>query len=298
MGKIVLELQNDTMDDTKKVSYLLTKALVIARKLQLEDFANWCNKELEGYDHKDEKPSYRKINLIYKAWNPYRGFIPVVIQDKKFQETISEQDVDRSIHEIEEYASMSETTLKFSINPELQRIFSEMGNLQFEITAFVGRGQYIRICQQIRKLILDWTIELEKEGILGDDLEFTTTEKEKAKDEIHNYGTMIFGNVTKSDFKSEISHSFNEDSSGASIEEIRSLLDQIVQIKDKSGVDSSELATINSTLEALQLEIEQKVPNPSKVSSLFLSMKSIFENAAGSVIASGIIYEINRLFPV
>lgn len=298
MSKIVLELQKDAMDDSKTASFLLRKALVISKKLQLDDFALWCDKELNGYDNKDERPKYRTITPVYKALNPYKGYIPIQIEDKKLLEVISTQRIDKSIIEIEEYASINDSTIKFSINPELQRFFNSMGNAQFEITAFVARSQYKNICQRVRNLILEWTLELEKEGIMGEDLEFTSTEKERAKSEINNYGTLIMGSVSESEVKSEMINSFNNDNSGASIEEIKNLLNQITNIENVPGIDSSEMKTINSTIAALTEEISKKIPNPNKVSSLFLSMKSIFENAAGSVIASGIIYEINRLFPI
>jgi hypothetical protein len=73
MGSVVRELQQDALNRDVEISDLLRKALVVARKLGLDDFQAWINNELNGYAKGEEVPEYRQISGQARAWNPYRG---------------------------------------------------------------------------------------------------------------------------------------------------------------------------------------------------------------------------------
>ena len=62
MSKNVLDLQNDCLNNAIPCSQLLLKAYAIARKLHIEKMANFCKKEMDGYQsNPDTVPIYRKI---------------------------------------------------------------------------------------------------------------------------------------------------------------------------------------------------------------------------------------------
>ena len=60
MTGLVLELQRDCISGVK-VSELLQKSLVIAKKLIITEIEEWLYKELNGYSTKDDFPIYREI---------------------------------------------------------------------------------------------------------------------------------------------------------------------------------------------------------------------------------------------
>ena len=71
MAGLVSELQRDALDTNVKVSELLRKAYVVATKLNIPDFKNWIQKELNGYGFdKDEIPNYRLLTGEIKYYNP------------------------------------------------------------------------------------------------------------------------------------------------------------------------------------------------------------------------------------
>jgi hypothetical protein len=49
MGSIIIDLQNEMLSCNQKVSDLLRKAYVIARKLKIADFERYIHNELNGY---------------------------------------------------------------------------------------------------------------------------------------------------------------------------------------------------------------------------------------------------------
>lgn len=89
MDSLVIQLQRECLDPNISTLDIMRKALVVARKLNLGDFHKWVSKEIEGYNSGDEAPDYRLIHGEIKAWNPYRGWIDVVMGDPKVKEALS-----------------------------------------------------------------------------------------------------------------------------------------------------------------------------------------------------------------
>jgi hypothetical protein len=49
LSSSVFQLQQAVIDNNTKVTDLLSRALVVATKLKIEDFKNWIRQELNGY---------------------------------------------------------------------------------------------------------------------------------------------------------------------------------------------------------------------------------------------------------
>lgn len=79
MKSIIIELQSLASDNNCPLSTLLRKSLIVATKLNLIDFKKWINDELNGYDQKNEIPTYREVTGELKTWNPYNGiWMPII----------------------------------------------------------------------------------------------------------------------------------------------------------------------------------------------------------------------------
>lgn len=90
MPGLVLELQRDALDNSFEVSNLLRKALVISKKLGVNDIELWLAQELNGYEvSENELPDYRKIRGTLKVHNPMRGLMPFHINDPEFSALLS-----------------------------------------------------------------------------------------------------------------------------------------------------------------------------------------------------------------
>ena len=51
MAKIVIELQHEALKSNFDIMNLLRKAYLVARKLKLQEFEDWINNELNGYNN-------------------------------------------------------------------------------------------------------------------------------------------------------------------------------------------------------------------------------------------------------
>ncbi|MBK8817028.1 MAG: hypothetical protein IPN42_16655 [Methylococcaceae bacterium] len=205
MKSLVLELQRESMNSESRLSDILRKAFVVATKLKVDEFKIWIESELKGYSNTDI-PFYRKVNGSVKAWNPYNGWIPVIVENTEINNLISNREIGQPISEIESLCSQKELggILQVPLPQDwITTIFSKsrLYHLGMVPTLIVDKAQLDGILDAVRNEILNWSLELEKQGILGDGMSFSTEEVIMATNiNIHSF-TGILGDVSSSNIQ-------------------------------------------------------------------------------------------------
>ena len=206
MSSIVLELQQAILCPSSDIMTLLRKAHVIAKKLQLNEFDKWILSELNGYSDYDSIPDYRLINGSVKAWNPYNGWIPVLLDNNEFEAILCNRKLGDSISKIIELENKSESTFHIQYNAEINKALGSLCDFPIptQYALIASAHQLHAIIEQVINTVLEWTIRLENEGILGENMQFNQSEKESAKripQTVNNYygnTNIINGNVDDS----------------------------------------------------------------------------------------------------
>lgn len=186
MNHLVLDLQRDATNASVPISDLLRKARMVAMKLKLPGVCSWIEQELHGYSEPKDVPSYRVLVGDVRAQNPVNGFLmPVRFPDPDLQARISKCYVTQSLGSLYE-------TISLHKGDYLQVPFSEHQLSAFRnafsardrgwVTPFrkIDAGQVSAIFDAVRNRILDWALEPESQGILGEQMTFTTAEQQKA----------------------------------------------------------------------------------------------------------------------
>lgn len=205
-SSLVLELQALSSEASTDISTLLRKALVVAHKLGLGDFSAWIQHELKGYPDANEVPPYRTVVAAVRAKNPYHGLIPVLFEDQKIADALTNVPIAMPIgalqdlmHRDGEDGGHLEVPLSATQEALLQKLNRQGVNLP--LTRVTGRSQIAAIIDVVRTTILEWALRLEKKGILGNGMGFTKKEKEQAARDPHiqiqNFQGVL-GNVTES----------------------------------------------------------------------------------------------------
>lgn len=205
MPSLVLELQTAAMDSSRKVDELLRMALAVATKLRVGEFKEWCERELRGYQATDDVPPYRKVRGELKAVNPVRGLIPVMVTDSELSERLTHRPVHQSVSELAHLLSRSDGggTLHMAIPQEtLLAVFGDTQEFHLGIipTLIISSSELHGIVAAVRDTILQWSLRLERDGILGDGMTFSREEVRKATSatyHIQNFSGVL-GNVTDS----------------------------------------------------------------------------------------------------
>ena len=188
---IVHELQRQAIE-SKDIDNLLRKAYMVSKKLNLKEFENWIFNELNGYKNEDEIPEYRKTKGKLKAKDMYRGiYIPVVIKDLELYNTIVTKQIWQSVIELDNLVKHEAEELYTEMNMEQNMLLSTMVGEYTEFVISTNKIVFIKIINEVKNRILEWSIDLENDGILGKGMSFSDKEKEIAAEKIvtNNYIT-------------------------------------------------------------------------------------------------------------
>ncbi|MCY9669269.1 hypothetical protein M5X11_30835 [Paenibacillus alginolyticus] len=293
MDSLVLELQREAYDEKTGVSALLRKAYVVAKKLKVGELETWIHDELNSYNVPyNQLPEYRIIRGEVKAWNPYNGWIPVII-NADILDIISQNKISQSIPEIEQLLkTTSGSTLMMPLPHSIQEQLSELTQFDTKFALHFGKSQAEQIVHYVRNIILEWSLKLEEDGILGEGVSFSMHEKEEAQKQ--NYTIYnIHGNhnqIQQDTVHSQQSMMSSEMNMDAVREFVASLTEHLGQLKldgDKRQKLDSEIMAINTQLKA--------GPKKNILQESFSTIRNVLEGLTGSIIASGLIYELDKI---
>lgn len=192
MKSIVIELQQLASEDTCPIATLLRKALIVATKLNLNDFKKWINNELNGYKNMDEIPEYREVIGNLKAWNPYNGiWMPIIWED--MPEGLTKRRLTKSVGETEDILKNrgEKNTLMIPFAPEQTAILVRIFDAPTPPVLIISPSQLAGILDRVRNIVLEWSLKLEADGVLGIDLTFTEQEKQKVSSTTYNIQNFI-----------------------------------------------------------------------------------------------------------
>ena len=143
MGGIVIELQREALDEKNSIESLIRKAYLVAKKLKLKEFEEWLNQEQNGY--KKEIPEYRNITGEIKAWNPYHGWIPMILS-AKVADIVSRRPIPNSISSLLDVYNSSEDRVAFSVNGAMTEFFNNSTDfMPTKYAFFVSKSELYRM---------------------------------------------------------------------------------------------------------------------------------------------------------
>ena len=192
MTSIVLELQSKALNTATAVSDLLRTALVVAKKLRQDDIIKWLNCEMNGYTDDDEIPQYRQIAGQIMINNPFYGLQSVVFESAAEAEIVSKKPFGVPISQIENLlaSKRSGTVLGIPLPPGLELRLMQLLNSNIPPVFIANESQMHSVLDIVRNNVLEWTLKLEENGVLGNDMTFTPDEKKQASTIIYNIGEM------------------------------------------------------------------------------------------------------------
>lgn len=297
MSSIIQDLQSEATDTTNSVSDLLRKAKIVAVKLDLKEFEEWVERELNGYDvtSNDDLPDYRIISGEPKAWNPYHGWQPILFGDNKAGELMSRRGITSPVGELDDLVKTTSGTFAITYsNAAKKSIMRSIGH-ETDVSFMISRSSIVGVLNAVRNRILDSALKLEKAGVLGEGISFSEKDKQKAQmagvtysiGHIENFAGAI-GNV--SDNATISVHQLNAESK----EELKKLIAQIEKYTPGLGLSAEQKKKVSHMNLVVIEEVSKEEPQQSKILSALHSLKNIFEGVAGNVIAQGIIVELAK----
>lgn len=283
MTALVPELVHSAMRDSVSSTTLLRQALVVARRLDIPDLVTWITNELNGY-YSGEVPDYRRLHGQVMLENPLRGPIPFFAKPEILDE-LTYFEARQSLPELETVAK-SETGIFSHYPSELEHRFMQLihesHGVALRPTLKFSTIQVLGIVEKVRSRVLEWALDLESKGVLGEGMTFSEKEKQIVQ-EHHNY----FGNITGSQIQIGSDGSTQSQTSSMGNVEALSALIALLEQALRNGEVSTEICEdLQADLAYLQAQAASPKPKWPVIQSITGSIKSVLENAAGSTLAT------------
>lgn len=189
MSFLVLELQEDTLNSAVSTLDVLRKALVVAKKLGIEEFQKWIELELKGY-YDLSVPTYRFTRGQLRGWNPYHGWQPIRVESKEIQKIFAdlcECPINQPISELISLVKTEENELSMQLPYELESHILRFVKTSVKIS--ISKVSVEGVIEAVRDIILNWALQLEENGIMGEGMTFSNNEKQIAAN--HDYSSLI-----------------------------------------------------------------------------------------------------------
>ena len=264
MVGLIEEIQRDAADRDVPIDATLRRVKLAAAKLSLGTLETWVNEELQGYS--GEVPDYREVCGQPAAWNPHNGWIPLQADDERLINLFSTVPLQQSVGSLVDALKHNDSGIHhFPLPLGIVNFLNEFLNFQTpRAVVQLSRGQLIMIIDTVRDMVLDWSIQMEAQGIVGDGLSFSPHEKLQAKNSmttikighIENFA----GNLGSDQIAQDISLSTDAKADIISlVNELESSFSNFVAIV---GVDEKRL---RNALDACKSEVGSSSPKDSVI---------------------------------
>jgi hypothetical protein len=194
MSSAVYNLQKAVVAGNQPLTQLLRQAKLISAKLGVADVEAWVDLELNGYPDGTELPQYREFTTqSIEIYHPTRGWKFAGHYNQKLKAW-------QPIADIEDLSKGETLTLTLTRNlPVSDGIGGAFGS-DWPQRATISGKSFKHIVEAVTDELLQWTIELEKRGIKGEDMGFDEKEKQSATNQVFNIQkfTGVLGNVQNS----------------------------------------------------------------------------------------------------
>lgn len=298
MASLVLDLQSDALSTDISLSELLRKALAVSRKLDIETVRRWIEFELDGYRNSNkadlEMAPYRKVFGTLKFYNPYQGLIFARFNDHRLSELCESAVLYESISELEDLLRSGKPHLQRGYDPNQSEILRDHFKTDFEPYLEIPRQQVVKILDSVKRKILDWSLELEAQGIKGDGMTFSKQEQQAAAIVQHNTvnnTTNNIGSMSHSQIQQHSSGGQNMANKDA-VEQARMLVEALSESLAALKLSSAAENELRAEIDTIKAQVASPKPKVSVLKECLLSAKTILEGTAGNVLASGVALQI------
>ncbi|MBH1512932.1 MULTISPECIES: hypothetical protein [Stenotrophomonas] len=278
MSSLVQEIQRDALDPKTGVSDLLRKALVVSTKLKISEDTAWIKAELSGYTDDAELPAYRDLRGLPQVHNHYHGYLPFNMP-AEMEQKFCRLPMGFSVAEVEALLRGAEDELRFSFPPKVTAYFLKHMEVQMQPSLFISKSVFHGVLDTVRNRVLQWALDLESAGVVGDGMSFSPTDVRAAQhvtNITNNIGTM---------HNSQLQQLSAGQQSYQMMERRDELVSLLEQIKDHATFDGVP-AQVAVDIDTLLIQLQSESPKRGVVEESLKSLRAVLEGAAGGVLSS------------
>lgn len=279
MPALVPELVNMASDPAVSVSDLLRRALVVARRLPVPELADWIASELNGYT--GDVPDYRQIRGHLEAMHPYSGPVPLQMASSggDWLTLLSERG---SIAELEPF-SKGTGTLHRHFPTALEHDIMKAMSVPMKPHLMFSTVQIRGIVERVRSRILEWALDLEGRGVLGEGMTFTQQERQTVQEQHYHFGD-VSGSQIQIGSSGSTQSQANSTTSNLDLEALRGLIDALGAALDRGNVQGDAAGELRAELATLKAQAASPKPKWEVIRATARTIKNVAEEAGGNIL--------------
>lgn len=295
-SSLIGEIIEKSISSDTSLAQLLRMVKVAALRLDLPELGDWVQNELSGYDR--DTPDYRSVEGQVVAKSPYHGWIGVS-GDPKTLRLLQKRKMAGSIAHLE--AMITQTSSEdgggfcvMPFNPELaQKILGRDAYMAEVVGTQITTSSIIAVLDQVRGKILDWAIEMEKLGVVGEGMTFSRKEKEEAA----KGTTQIIFSGPIGTFAGHVGTGNSSGAITVSGTDMSQVIELVKSIKSSVpeligfGADTS----LETVMENLTAEVEAPSPDKNKIKSFISLAQTALAGASGNLMALGAVKALEKI---
>lgn len=295
MSSLIIDLQKDIFEN-KDILSILHKAYSISKELELHDFSNWINSEINGYSNVKNIPDYRFIECEFLYDTEYRREIKLtnksIIKNilnnipKECHKEFIKSAVKIPLPEIIHICEKKPDTITFHINSACEKKIKNNIPNATKTYKKCQLYQFESIIDYVKHELIEWTSELKKQNILGENYVFSDDEIDSAKKNI------VF-NIIASNSQIQIGN--NNVQFSLMVRNINYNLNEIRNILNEYPVDGEIYTEINDNIEIIENQINNENSDLDLVKKSANIIKKIAEGISIDIVAQIIFNNINNI---
>ena len=218
----------------------------------------------------------------------------MIFEDSEEATCMAECFVGQPVGELEDLVRHAKANLQFPFDPETERRLMEGMNVPLQPTRRISRAALSGIIDAVRNMVLEWCLQLEKDGIVGEGLVFSAKEKETAAHS--NYTINYNAPVSHSQIQQGSPHATQTMTVNAA--DKQAIADFIGTLKEHTQdlkLDVSATGKLNAEVQTIETQVASGRPDRAVLHESLHTIRNLLEGCAGSLIASGLLFEIGKL---
>lgn len=188
-----------------------------------------------------------------------------------------------------------ETVFQIPFSQQTVNTLIKLMDVPMQPTLQVSRTSIVGILDAVRNHVLDWSLELEKEGVIGDNLSFSREEQQTANRVSYQIVNNI-GSMSNSQLQQHSPAAMQNLNVGIDLQQVLAAVTEIRARQEELGLSSEEASELNAELTTIELQSRSPKPKGTIIKEALKSIKAILEGATGNIVAAGLLRLIDSVF--
>lgn len=281
MPALVPELVNMASDPAVSTTDLLRRALVVARRLAVPELVEWISSEMNGYAYGSPVPDYRVIFGSLMAYNDVRGHdIPCSTPDDKTSIFLRKHSEHQSIPVLEQLIANGGQLVKH-FPASIERQLEDSMLIPMRPKLVFSKPQVQGIVEMARNRVLDWALDLEGRGIVGEGMSFTPQEKQAVQQQHYHFGDVSGSQIQ---IGSSASTQTQSNTTGTDLDALQGLVEALGAALDRDTVQGDAADELRAELATLKAQAASPKPKWEIIKATARTIKTVAEGAAGNIL--------------